>query len=232
VATVAGFLTPDPWLYDSAQDIYFVSNINGSRRRRTTTLHQPRAARGAVENLKFIEGGHNGSPLHAPKGMALRGDTLWLADIDAVRAFNAKTGAPVALADLSALGAVFRTTSRSPERRAGTSPTPHQVRDVATCYIPGRPDLSRWPDIDRNGRRPGRYARLAERHHPRRRGQRFIVVQFAARRFCVEAWGQGAQSVIARGPGGFDGVEIVRCKILVSSWNDFDCVELREPARK
>src|SRR2546426_3743544 len=29
----------------------------------------------------------------SPKGMALNGDTLWVADIDVVRAFNAKTGA-------------------------------------------------------------------------------------------------------------------------------------------
>src|SRR5256886_13499427 len=41
---------------------------------------------GAVENLKFIEGGHNGVTLHAPKGLALLGDTLWVADIDVVRA--------------------------------------------------------------------------------------------------------------------------------------------------
>ena len=31
---------------------------------------------------------------NGPKGMALVGDTLWVADVDAVRAFNRKTGAP------------------------------------------------------------------------------------------------------------------------------------------
>src|SRR3989449_5496282 len=108
VAVVAGFLTPESVLYDSAQDIYFVSNINGSPTAKDNNGFISRVRPdGAVENLKFIEGGHNGVTLNAPKGMALRGDTLWLADIDAVRAFNAKTGAPVALADLSGLGAVF-----------------------------------------------------------------------------------------------------------------------------
>src|SRR5207245_11640077 len=85
-----------------------VSNINGSPTAKDNNGFISRVRPdGAVENLKFIEGGHNGVTLNAPKGMALRGDTLWLADIDAVRAFNAKTGAPVALADLSGLGAVF-----------------------------------------------------------------------------------------------------------------------------
>src|SRR5256886_10105583 len=39
--------------------------------------------------------------------MALNGDTLWVADIDVVRAFNAKTGALVDSVSLSKLGAVF-----------------------------------------------------------------------------------------------------------------------------
>src|SRR5256885_8154331 len=45
--------------------------------------------------FRSIEGGRTGVTLHAPKGMALNGDTLWVADIDVVRAFNAKTGALV-----------------------------------------------------------------------------------------------------------------------------------------
>src|SRR2546422_7709536 len=57
-----------------------------------TTLFRSRPD-GAVENLKFIEGGHSGVTLNAPKGLAIRGDTLWVADIDVVRAFDARTGA-------------------------------------------------------------------------------------------------------------------------------------------
>lgn len=33
--------------------------------------------------------------LNAPKGMAVQGDTLWVADIDVVRGFNRETGAPL-----------------------------------------------------------------------------------------------------------------------------------------
>src|SRR5258707_2917915 len=93
--TVAGFSTPESVLHDSTQDIYFVSNINGSPTAKDNNGFISRVRPdGAIENLKFIEGGH-GATLNAPKGLALAGDTLWVADIDAVRAFNARTGAPI-----------------------------------------------------------------------------------------------------------------------------------------
>src|SRR2546426_8177842 len=108
VAVVAGFLTPESVLYDSAQDIYFVSNINGSPTAKDNNGFISRVRPdGAVENLKFIEGGHNGVTLNAPKGLAIRGDTLWVADIDAIRAFDAKTGAARDSVSLASLGAVF-----------------------------------------------------------------------------------------------------------------------------
>ena len=108
VATIAGFLAPESVLHDTAQDIYFVSNINGSPTAKDDNGFISRVRPdGAVENLKFIEGGHNGVTLHAPKGLALLGDTLWVADIDVVRAFDARTGAPRDSVSLATLGAVF-----------------------------------------------------------------------------------------------------------------------------
>src|SRR2546430_2953341 len=108
VVAVEGFLTPESVLHDTVQDIYFVSNTNGSPTAKDNNGFISRVRPdGAVENLKFIEGGRTGVTLHAPKGMALNGDTLWVADIDVVRAFNAKTGALVDSVSLSKLGAVF-----------------------------------------------------------------------------------------------------------------------------
>jgi len=223
VAVVAGFLTPESVLYDSAQDIYFVSNINGSPTAKDNNGFISRVRPdGAVENLKFIEGGHNGVTLNAPKGMALRGDTLWLADIDAVRAFNAKTGAPVALADLSGLGAVFLNDIAVAQNGAlYITDTGIKFDDVGNVLHPGPDRIFRvGPDMavtvaargDTLGRPNGITLDVA--------GKRFIVVEFGGK--AVLAWkpGDKAPSVIARGPGGFDGVEIVGGKILVSSWND------------
>src|SRR6266568_7760787 len=96
VTTVAGFSTPESVLHDSTQDIYFVSNINGSPTAKDNNGFISRLRPdGAIENLKFIEGGRAGVTLNAPKGLAVAGDTLWVADIDVVRAFNARTGAPI-----------------------------------------------------------------------------------------------------------------------------------------
>src|SRR5205085_7529557 len=93
-------------LYDREQEFYFVFNISGSPMTKYNNGFISRVRPdGAVENLKFVEGGRNGVTLNAPKGLALEGDTLWVADIDAVRAFDAKTGAPIHTVSLSKPGA-------------------------------------------------------------------------------------------------------------------------------
>ena len=50
---------------------------------------------GEVVELRWIEGSRAGVTLHAPQGMAIVGDTLFVADIDCVRGFHRVTGAPV-----------------------------------------------------------------------------------------------------------------------------------------
>src|SRR5207247_5497189 len=96
LTVVEGFLTPESVLHDPVQDIYFVSNINGSPTAKDNNGFISRVRPdGAIENLKFIEGGRAGVTLNAPKGLAVAGDTLWVADSDVVRAFNARTGAPI-----------------------------------------------------------------------------------------------------------------------------------------
>jgi sugar lactone lactonase YvrE len=54
----------------------------------------------------FAQGGRNGVTLDSPKGMAIHGDTLWVADINFLRGFDRKTGAPLANIDFTAYGAV------------------------------------------------------------------------------------------------------------------------------
>ncbi len=223
VAVVVGFLTPESVLHDSTQDIYFVSNINGSP---TAKDHNGFISRvrpdGAIENLKFIEGGRAGVTLNAPKGLALQGDTLWVTDIDVVRAFNARTGAPVDSVKLDSLGAVFlNDIAIAPTGAIYITDTGIRFDDVGNVLHPG-PDR-----IFRVG--PDRKVTVAARGDTLGRpngitldavGKRFIVVSFGGK--SVMAWkpGDRAPSVIARGAGGFDGVEMAGARMLVSSWND------------
>jgi len=223
VIVVEGFFTPESVLHDSVQDIYFVSNINGSPTAKDNNGFVSRVKPdGAVENLKFIEGGRTGITLNAPKGLALAGDTLWVADIDAVRAFNAKTGAPIDSVSLSKLGAVFlNDLAVAPTGALYITDTGIRFDDVGNVLHPG-PDR-----VFRIG--PDRAVTVAVRGDTLGRpngialdaaGKRFVIVEFGGR--SVLAWkpGDKAPSVIAKGPGGFDGVVIIGGKILVSSWSD------------
>ena len=223
VATVVGFLTPESVLDDSAQDVYFVSNINGSPLTKDNNGFISRVRPdGAIEVLKFIEGGRGGVTLNAPKGLAVLGDTLWVADIDVVRAFNARTGVPVDSVKLDSLGAVFlNDIAIAPNGAIYVTDTGIRFDDVGNILHPG-PDR-----IFRVG--PDRKVTVAVRGDTLGRpngitldavGRRFIVVQYGGK--AVMAWkpGDRAPSVIAKGVGGFDGVEMVGGKVVVSSWTD------------
>src|SRR6266536_2663058 len=223
VVAVEGFLTPESVLHDTAQDIYFVSNINGSPTAKDNNGFISRVRPdGAIENLKFIEGGRGAVTLNAPKGLAVQGDTLWVADIDAVRAFNARTGASKDSVSLSSQGAVvLNDVAVTPTAALYITDTGIRFDDVGNVLHPG-PDR-----IFRIG--PDRQVTVAVRGDTLGRpngitldpvGKRFIVVEFGGK--SVLAWrpGDKGPSVVARGPGGFDGVEIAGSRILVSSWSD------------
>jgi sugar lactone lactonase YvrE len=91
-----GFETPEAMLHDPVADVYFVSNINGSPVERDDNGFISRLApTGEVLTLKWIDGAAADVTLNAPKGMALHGDTLFVADIDAVRLFDRTSGAPL-----------------------------------------------------------------------------------------------------------------------------------------
>ncbi|MBW3552991.1 MAG: SMP-30/gluconolactonase/LRE family protein [Gemmatimonadetes bacterium] len=93
VVADAGFETPESVLHDAAADVYLVSNINGQPLDRDGNGFISRVRPdGTVDELKWIEGGAGGVRLNAPKGMALKGDTLFVTDIDSVRAFHRETG--------------------------------------------------------------------------------------------------------------------------------------------
>jgi len=104
-----GFVAPEAVRYDPDQDVYFVGNWGtGSASATDNNGYISRMKPdGQIENLKFIAGGTNRVVLHAPRGMYIVGDTLWVADADAVRGFNRRTGAKLANVDFSAFDRGF-----------------------------------------------------------------------------------------------------------------------------
>lgn len=93
---VTGFQTPESVLYDPAADVYLVSNIDGSPVDKDGNGYISRVSPdGDVLDSKWIDAATEGVELDAPKGMALSGDTLFVADIDVVRLFDRRNGAPL-----------------------------------------------------------------------------------------------------------------------------------------
>ena len=90
-----GLMTPESVLYDATDDVYYVSNINGAPLAVDNNgFISQLSPDGTVKNLKFIEGGKNKVTLNAPKGLAFVADMIVVSDINTVRMFDKKTGAP------------------------------------------------------------------------------------------------------------------------------------------
>jgi sugar lactone lactonase YvrE len=90
-----GLSTPESVLYDAETDTYLVSNINGAPTDKDNNgFIAELSPDGAVVKAKLVAGGENGATLNAPKGMALVKGVLYVADIDTLRLFDRKTGAP------------------------------------------------------------------------------------------------------------------------------------------
>ena len=88
-----GLQTPESVLYDAAADVYLVANINGNPTATDDNGFISRIApSGRVLSLRWIDGRRGNVTLNAPKGMAIVGNTLYVADITAVRMFDRRTG--------------------------------------------------------------------------------------------------------------------------------------------
>jgi hypothetical protein len=99
-----GFQTPESVLYDDGADRYLVSNINGDPGKADNNGYiSDVSPDGKITTEKWIEGGAHVSvgkgpavavTLNAPKGTGIANGILYVADIDNVRMFDVKTGAP------------------------------------------------------------------------------------------------------------------------------------------
>ena len=225
VTTIGGFSTPESVKWDASSGYWFVSNINGAPPARDGNGFISRLTKdGAVDSLHFITGGKKGVTLNGPKGMAIIGDTLFVADIDAIRAFNKVSGAPIRSWDVSKQGAkflndvvatptgdVYITDTQVAFNADGS--VSHTAPDRIFMISKDRKSASIAIQSDSLGRPNGIAWDAAN--------NRFIVLSFGTG--AIHGWAPGSSAVttIATGPGQFDGVEIMTDgRVLVSSWAD------------
>ncbi len=231
VARLDGFLRPESMRYDPGQDVWFVSNVNGQTERDNNGFISRVSGEGKLENRRFIAGGEKGVTLHAPKGLLIVGDTLWTTDLDAVRGFHRRTGAPVANIDLSSLGALFlNDITRGPDGALYITDTGVRFDSAGQRQHPGPDRIFRIA-----GRRVSVALESAELGQPNgitynRRNRRFLLAPIVGDS-SVQEWSpeMKAPRALAKGPGRYDGIEVTPAgEILVGAWNDSTVSVIRD----
>lgn len=99
------FSTPECVCYDAQADVYLVSNIQGAPLDKDDNGFILRVSPEDGQRTAWISADQTGVTLNAPKGMAIVGDVLWVADIDVLRKFERNSGAPIG--EVAIEGATF-----------------------------------------------------------------------------------------------------------------------------
>src|SRR6187455_609870 len=95
--TVTNLQTPYSFVSSSSGKEYFISSVNGDPEAADNNGFITKLdGNGKILNFKFIQGGTDGITLNAPKGMVLVEQTLYVADLDQLRAFDMVSGKPIA----------------------------------------------------------------------------------------------------------------------------------------
>jgi len=222
-ASIEGaFKTPEAVRFDPTDDVFFVSNINGSPSAKDNNgfIARVRAEGGEVDSLMFIAGGRGGVTLNAPKGLALTGDTLWATDIDAVRAFDKKTGR--AIASYPVRGAIFlNDITAGPDGALYITDTGIRIEASGMSH----PGPDRIFKLTRSGEVSIAF-QFDSLVGPNgitwdEGNQRFLIVNFAGTSILGWKPGDSTTTTIATGKGQFDGVErLSDGRVLISSWAD------------
>jgi DNA-binding beta-propeller fold protein YncE len=214
--TLDGLQAPDAARFDPELGVYFVANINGEPSAKDGNGFISRVTRdGKMDSLKFIAAGRGGVKLNGPKGLAIKGDTLWVADIDAVRAFDKRTGKPVATVDLAGKAKFLNDAAVGPDGAI-------YITDSGANLVYRVADGKATVAVELKDK-PGPNGIVWDSA-----GSRFLIVSFGSTSIYSWAPGPSAPAVIAEGPGKMDGIEPVGDgRFVVTSWVDSSLFVLR-----
>jgi sugar lactone lactonase YvrE len=222
VGVTQGLQTPEAVRYDPDLDVYFIANVNGNPAKKD---HNGWIGRVRADSLGrasvFLADGQEGVFLNAPKGMAIQGDTLWVTDIDIVRGFDKRTGKFVA-----AVGFWSKNVTFLNDIVVGGDGALY-ITDTGLSFDASGEMVH--SGVDRIFRLAGRTGMTEEAKGDvlaRPNGitfdsanTRFLLAPFGGKD--VQSWRPGAlPEPFATGPGSYDGIEIVKGRVYVTSWAD------------
>lgn len=218
VSVTEGFATPESVLWDAEQQVWFVSNINGGPTEKDDNGFISRlGADGTIDSLHWVSGGRDGVTLNAPKGMAIVGDLLWVTDIDALRAFDRRSGALMASMEFGDQARFLNDIAAAPDGALYITDTGIAIGPEGMTR-PGPDRIFKVVD--------GMMAVIAEGAHLEgpngitwdAANTRLIMVPFAGTGLYTLS-PEGRAGSLGTGLGGHDGVEILADgRIIVSSW--------------
>ena len=207
--TVDGLEAPEAARFDPELGVYFVANIKGDPLGKDGNGYISRITRdGQVDSLKFIAGGRGGAKLNAPKGMAIAGDTLWVADIDAARAFDKRSGKPITTVSLAKEAQFLNDAAVGPDGAIYFTDTGanrvFRVADGKATVALEFKDLQGPNGITWDSA-----------------ASKFVIVPFQGKTIYRWAPGDSVPTVVVEGPGQMDGIEALGDgRFLVSTWTD------------
>ena len=223
VGITAGFESPESAVYDSAQNVWYVSNIVGGATDKDHNGFISRlTADGMMDSLHFIKSGVGGAVLDGPKGLAIHGDTIWAADIDVARAFDKTTGKPLATVSFRPMHALLlNAIAIGPDGRVYITDTAIQLENGQPKHV--APDRIY---VIGPGLKPGIAVQDSSMEGADgiswdATRNRFLVVGFTGK--AITTWRPGESKVqhLTSGVGQFDGAQVLADgRALVSSWAD------------
>src|ERR1043165_6761972 len=222
-----GMNVPESVKYDADLDVFFVSNINGNPSVKdgngfiaVIRADSTNVVKMLAESGKAPAGGGKAVTLNAPKGIAIKGDTLWVADIDVVHALNKKTGASIT--DIPVKGATFlNDVAIGPDGAVYVTDTGIMFDAKGAITHPGVNRIFRIA--------AGKVTTLAEGDSLRNPnglaydavGNSWLLAPFDGKDVQTMADGAKNPTMLATGPGSYDGIEMLQDgRIAVSSWAD------------
>jgi len=225
VGAIIDLNQPESVKYDADQDVYFVTNMNGFGSVKDNNGYISRVRASNINDIQtFVQGGTHGVTLHAPKGTAIHGDTLWVCDIDALRGFDRHGGAPLATIDFAPYGAVLlNDVAVGPDGSLYVTDTGIQMTDKGVIFSGGDKLFVVGPN---------HAVRIAASGAPLDKpngitwdaaGKQWLYVSFDPFHSMLFTFREGdtARAVLDSGNGRWDGVEaLADGRILLSSWTD------------